>query len=124
MNLNNFGIAMGRLAADPKIFENADGSRKVRVSVVCKDRYKSDGGKGYQVLPMERFIAKGANLGAFGLIHEGDLIEAQYTARSNIYTDDQGETHYGLVLMIEQIEIRESKTVTERRRASKQSPTD
>ena len=57
MNMNNFGIVDGHMARDPKIFTNADGSRKVMVSVAAQHDYKSkDGKRGVDYLQLEAFI--------------------------------------------------------------------
>lgn len=34
INTRNHGIALGRLAADPRFFDNSDGSRTVRFTVL------------------------------------------------------------------------------------------
>ena len=122
-NLNNFGIVTGRLAADPVKFQNSDGSTKVKMTVIAKDAFRrADGSESSQRLPLEAFISKDAkSAGVYDLMHKGDLIEVQYSVRNNDYTDKAGEQHYDVVLFAEAVELREPKTVTDARLASRQT---
>lgn len=113
-NLNNYGVATGRLTADPFVYQNADGSQKVRITLATNDNYKNaDGKRSTQFLPFEAFIPAERNLGVFSMIHSGDKISVAYTVKNNNYRDKTtNEMIYGIVLQIEKISLEESKATT------------
>ena len=121
LNLNNYGIVTGRLTTDPFIYQNSDGSRKIRITLAVSDNYKNTNGKrSTQFLPLEAFIPVDRKLGVFDMIHAGDKISAAYTVKNNNYTDkNTNKMIYGLVLQIERISFEESKTTTTARQAAK-----
>lgn len=121
LNLNNYGIVTGRLTTDPFIYQNSDGSRKIRITLAVSDNYKNTNGKrSTQFLPLEAFIPVDRKLGVFDMIHAGDKISAAYTVKNNNYTDkNTNKMVYGLVLQIERISFEESKTTTTARQAAK-----
>lgn len=110
MNMNNFGIVDGRMARDPKIFTNADDSRKVMVSVAAQHDYKSkDGKRGVDYLQLEAFIpADKQGNGAFDYLHKGDRVAFQYTVKQNTF-EKNGKTIYNQVLSIEKTNLKETK---------------
>lgn len=124
-NLNNYGVATGRLTADPFVYQNADGSQKVRITLATNDNYKNaDGKRSTQFLPFEAFIPAERNLGVFDMIHTGDKISIAYTVKNNNYRDKStNEMIYGIVLQIEKISLEESKATTAARQAAKASGT-
>ena len=121
LNLNNYGIVTGRLTTDPFIYQNNDGSRKIRITLAVSDNYKNTNGKrSTQFLPLEAFIPVDRKLGVFDMVHAGDKISAAYTVKNNNYTDkNTNKMVYGLVLQIERISFEESKTTTTARQAAK-----
>lgn len=121
LNLNNYGIVTGRLTTDPFIYQNNDGSRKIRITLAVSDNYKNpDGKRSTQFLPLEAFIPVDRKLGVFDMVHAGDKIFAAYTVKNNNYTDkNTNKMIYGLVLQIERISFEESKTTTTARQAAK-----
>lgn len=121
MNLNNFSVFIGRLASDPKFFDNADGSRKCRITLMCEDNYAVGGVRGKTSIQAERFLRAGSEPGVFGLIHQGDLIMIQTTAKNNNWEDKDGAKHYDVINQIDQVEMLETKAVTAARLAEKQA---
>ena len=121
INLNNYGIVTGRLTTDPFIYQNNDGSRKIRITLAVSNNYKNPEGKrSTQFLPLEAFIPVDRKLGVFDMVHAGDKISAAYTVKNNNYTDkNTNKMIYGLVLQIERISFEESKTTTTARQAAK-----
>lgn len=121
LNLNNYGIATGRLTTDPFIYQNNDGSRKIRITLAVSDNYKNtDGKRSTQFLSLEAFIPVDRKLGVFDMIHVGDKISAAYTVKNNNYIDKStNKMVYGLVLQIERISFEESKTTTTARQVAK-----
>lgn len=127
-NLENYGIISGRLVSDPQIYENADGSRKIRITLAASNNYRNkDGSRSAQFIPLEAFIiankAKKDN-GVFDLMHIGDKITVSYTVKNNNYTDrSTGKPVYGLVLQIENVKLDESKATTAARQEAKAAET-
>lgn len=127
MNIRNYGISEGRVSKAPVTFRNQDGSVKVMLTVAVQDNYAGkDGNKGTQFINFEGFVRKDkvkvdANgkeqLGVYDYIHKGDLIGIQYEVRTNNYKDKDGKDVYGQVLAIQQIDLKESKNVTDARQA-------
>ena len=121
LNLNNYGIVTGRLTTDPFIYQNNDGSRKIRITLAVSNNYKNpDGKRSTQFLPLEAFIPVDRKLGVFDMVHAGDKISAAYTVKNNNYTDkNSNKSIYGRVLQIERSSFEESKTTTTARQAAK-----
>ena len=122
-NLDNYGITSGRLVSDPQIYDNADGSKKVRITVAATNNYRNrDGSRTSQFLPLEDFIparrARKGN-GVYDLMHQGDKVTVQYTVKNNNYTKENGEQVYDIVLHIDSVRLDETKAITEARQAAK-----
>lgn len=112
MNMNNFGIINGRMASDPTIFTNKDGSRKIKVSVAAKRNYKNKetGKVDVDFVQLEAFIpASKEGNGAFDYLHKGDNVAFEFAVRYSRYTDKDGKEHFNQVLEIQQTELRGSK---------------
>lgn len=123
MNVRNNFTLIGRLAQDPVVFDNSDGSKKVRFTLATKDNFKSKGDSGMeqgsQFIPVEGFISKDNvaknGIGVYGLMHQGDLVAVTGQIQNNNYTDKDGVAHYDLVLQIETRDLLEPKSVTDAR---------
>ena len=51
------GNVAGRLTKDPAVYNNNDGSRKIRFTVAAQDHFTDgDGNRGSQFIPLEAFI--------------------------------------------------------------------
>lgn len=122
-NIRNYGIVTGRLTKDPAVYNNSDGSRKIRFTVAAQNQFTdSDGNRGSQFIPLEAFIpAKQADNGPFDYLDCGDLVSCSYTVQNNNYKDRNGEMVYGLVLLVDSIALLESRTSKEARLAAKES---
>lgn len=60
-NPNNMVLLHGNLAADPKIFDNQDGSKKVMFTVACqRPRKNAEGKRDADFIQCEHFISKDA----------------------------------------------------------------
>lgn len=122
-NPNNLGIFAGKLGADPVFFDNADGSRKVKISVYAQNNYKNnDGSTGSVRASFEAFIdaQKAANNnGVYGLMHKGDFISVTYEIKNNDYTNKAGEKVYEEVKQITNVMLNESKATTTARQAAR-----
>lgn len=117
-NMRNFGIAEGRVTRDPKFLTNKDGSRKVLITIAAENNFTNkDGKREVEFVPLEGFIPeKKGNNGVFDLIHKGDMIGVCYRVKTNRYTQD-GQDVYRTVLAIQDVDLKESKSVTTARAA-------
>lgn len=129
-NLRNFGIIEGRLARDPKVFVNRDGSRKIMVTVMVKRNYKTseNGELTYKsdAVDVEGFVpAKNADKkSVFDYMHKGDAVAIGFTVASNVYIDKNTQAPvYAQVLRITDVDLQESRTVTEARAKARMSTT-
>ena len=98
-NLSNYGVLTGRLTQDPQIFNNSDGSKKVKMTIATQNNYKdANGERSSQFIPTEAFIPAGSakeGIGPYALMHQGDKVTAMTTLKNN-YTDKNAELAYGM----------------------------
>lgn len=114
MNLNNYGVLTGRLAKDVLVFDNKDGSRKVKLTLAVQNNYRNaEGIHEAQFIPVETFIPSGKTLGAYDYMHKGDKITVQYAVKATHYTDVSSAEIYAVVLQIENVRLDETRTNTE-----------
>lgn len=120
INVNNFAVTRGRLAADPRFFENSDGSRTVRFTVMAPQNYtRRDGSRGSDVVSVERFIPADRDNGVFDMIHQGDKVTVMHHATTDVYTDESGVTHYVQKNIVDDVNFEESQAVTSKRLAKR-----
>ena len=124
-NVNNSGTVTGRLAADPVSFINADGSKKVMLTVYADRNFKNSttGQRDSDRVSLETFVrVETDGLGIFGHMHKGDLVSLGYTVRSGSYADKlTGEVIYFQVLRVEDVSLLESLATTNERLAARLS---
>ncbi len=118
-NIRNYGMVTGRLVRDFKVCNNRDGSRKILFTVATANNYKSkDGHYHSQFISLEAFVSgKQKDNGVYDYINSGDLITCSYSVQTNTYTNKDGNTVYGQVLMVNDVALLESKAVKEARQA-------
>lgn len=124
MNIRNQFTIIGRLTQDPTVFDNKDGSKKVRFTVAATDNFASaDGKRGSQFLPVEAFrsaaVVNKSGLGIYANIHQGDLVAVSGQIQNNNYTDKNNAKHYDLVLHVETCDPMEPKSVTDARQINR-----
>lgn len=125
INTRNHGTALGRLAADPRFFDNSDGSRTVRFTVlVDQDFTDRNGERGTDPVPVERFIPADRDNGVFDMIHKGDLVEVAYRVTTDSYMDRAGEQHFVTKLIVADVQMLESRKVTTERLAKRVAQQD
>ncbi|WP_394941196.1 single-stranded DNA-binding protein [Psychromicrobium sp. YIM B11713] len=120
-NLANSGILTGRLARDPKVFVNQDGSAKVVFTVFANRNYKNRSGERLSdAIPMEAFINKDTNFEAtpYANIHRGDLVTVGTELRMNEY-ERGGETVRDLKVIAIGITFLESRQTVQNRLAQR-----
>lgn len=121
MNVNNFGIFIGRLVKDPIYYQNSDGSFSVIVDAACQQNFASGQDHTYQsdFIEFRGYVPKGVkHHGVYSYLGTGDKVSLQYTMRSGM-TEKNGTKNYYQHLFIESVQILEGKTVREQRRAAK-----
>ena len=125
INTRNAGTAIGRLASDPRFFDNKDGSRTVRFTVlVDQDYVNANGERGTDAVPVERFIPADRGNGVFDMVHQGDLVQVSYRATTDSYVDRNGERRYVTKLIVSDVQLLESRKVTTARLAKRAAEQD
>lgn len=125
INTRNAGTAIGRLASDPRFFDNKDGSRTVRFTVlVDQDYVNANGERGTDAVPVERFIPADRGNGVFDMAHQGDLVQVSYRATTDSYVDRNGERRYVTKLIVADVQLLESRKVTTERLAKRAAAQD
>lgn len=125
INPKNFGVAIGRLASDPRFFNNRDGSRTVRFTVLVDQDFVNTGGeRGTDAVSVERFIPNDRGNGVFDMIHQGDLVQVSYRATTDSYVDRNGERRYVTKLIVADVQLLESRKVTTERLAKRAAAQD
>lgn len=120
INVNNFAVTRGRLASDPRFFENSDGSRTVRFTIMAPQNYtRRNGSRGSDVVSVERFIPADRDNGVFDMIHQGDKVTVVHHATTDVYTDESGVTHYVQKNIVDDVNFEESQAVTSKRLAKR-----
>ncbi|MEV0445758.1 single-stranded DNA-binding protein [Streptomyces spectabilis] len=119
-NPNSTASVVGRLASDPKVFENKDGSKKVMFTAFVDRGYPDrQGNRISDALPFEAFVrAETQGTGPFAHVHKGDLVGLSYEPRLNRYTKNGAEV-FEVKLEIQNISFLESRATTQARLAER-----
>ncbi|WP_433855196.1 single-stranded DNA-binding protein [Streptomyces kronopolitis] len=119
-NPNSTATVIGRLANDPKVFENKDGSKKVMLTAYVDRGYTdAQGNRISDALPFEAFVrAQTPGTGPFAHVHKGDLVALSYEPRMNRYTKNGVEV-FEIKLEIQNISFLESRATTQARLAER-----
>lgn len=118
LNIGNFGVFTGRVARDLAVFENKDGSRKYKFTLL-QDYGKPgpDGKRPTNGVDFEAFAPAGAK-SPWEYVGKGDKITVHYELRANNYTDANNERHFTQVAHVVTMNFDESKKTTDDRRAA------
>jgi len=120
MSATNHGTATGRLAADPRVFVNADGSKKVMFTLMVdrQFRHRETGERLSDAIPLEAWVAATTEgTGPFGYLGKGDQVTVSYAVRTSTYADKTtGEIQYGLALTVTDLQFLESRATSQQRR--------
>lgn len=120
MGARNAGHVVGRLAADPKVFDNPGQSTKVLLTVMADRSYRNatTGERDADAVPLEAWVrAEAQSLGVYALLGRGDLVAVDYVVRSSTYADKHtGEVIYRTALVVTDVSMLESRAVTQQRR--------
>lgn len=119
-NPNSTASVIGRLANDPKVFKNNDGSKKVMLTAFVDRGYTdAQGNRISDALPFEAFVrAQTTGIGPFAHVHKGDLVALSYEPHMNRYTKNGVEV-FEVKLEIQNISFLESRATTQARLAER-----
>lgn len=120
-NPANTGTIIGRLARDPKVFSNADGSKKVSFTIYADRNFKNSAGETLSdAIPVEAFVRKDVDLARtpYSSIHKGDLIAVGTSLRLDSYTRG-GEKVFDLKVVAENVTFLEPRSVVQARLAER-----
>jgi hypothetical protein len=99
--LNRGTITSARLAADPVVFVNSDGSKAVKVTVYVDRGYRAaDGTRPSDRIQLETNIRPETDYARtpFAFMHRGDRVAFEFELRSSTYADKAtGEVKYSQV---------------------------
>ena len=120
MNIRNNFQLVGRLTQDPQVFDNQDGSKKVRIILAAKDNFQGkDGTYGSQFIPCEGFVTKESvaknGIGVYANMHKRDMVGVTGQIQNNNYKDKDGVDHFDITLHIETRDLLEPKSITDAR---------
>ncbi|MFB7918937.1 single-stranded DNA-binding protein [Streptomyces sp. NPDC056061] len=115
-NPRNNGNLLGRLANDPKVFKNRDGSKKVMFTVFADRNFTNAAGERQSdAIPVEAFVrATTPGTGPFDNIHKGDLVALSTSLRMDHYTKNGSEV-FDVKVVVEGITFVEPRSVTQAR---------
>ncbi|WP_026819986.1 single-stranded DNA-binding protein [Arthrobacter castelli] len=119
-NPANNGNLVGRLARDPKVWENSDGSKKVAFTVFADRNYKNNGEVLSDAVPVEAFVRKDTDFEAtpFASLFQGSRLALSTSLRMDSYTRGD-EQVYDLKVVVEAVTFLESKTESQKRLAKR-----
>lgn len=114
---------IGRLARDPQVFTNKNGSKTVLFTLyVDRDYTDAAGNTPSDAIPFEAYVPETVEgVGPYANIHEGDLIAVTSELRMDTYTDKSGQSVYQLKVRANRIKFLEPRSVTQSRLQAKQA---
>lgn len=118
----NAVILEGRLAENPRVNVNSDGSKGVMITLIHDTGRKNKEGKSITSrINVRAFIRAGVeSVTPYEMCHEGDLIGVQGEVRCDAPYMKDGVTVYpSQYILAQKMEFKESKSVTDARRAKK-----
>jgi len=120
MSALNRGTATGRIARDPHVAINSDGSKTVLFTLLVDRarRNPTTGERGTDAIPLVAWVrAETEGTGPWAHVGTGDLIQVEYSVRSGSYPDKvTGEIKYSMQLSVSDMAFLESRAVTQQRR--------
>ena len=107
----NNGTIVGNAARAPKLFEHANGSATVKLSVYARNAFKNKttGKVESEIVELTGYVQDAANPGVFDCVGSGDRVAVSYSLKTDAYTDKDGQKHYPLVACIDTVQLIDSK---------------
>lgn len=117
INANNFAKVSGRLTRDPIFFDNADGSKTVKLTVAYSEEFVRNGQTEPQAryVDLNGYVPKSSGEGVYAYVVRGSKISVFYEPYTQIFTRG-GKTVYEAVNEIKSVVLEESKSETAARR--------
>ena len=102
---------VGNAARAPKLFEHANGSATVKLSVYARNTFKNKatGKVESEIVELTGYVQDAKNPGVFGCVGSGDRVAVSYSLKTDVYTDKDGVKHYPLVARIDTVQLIDSK---------------
>ena len=96
LNIDNYGILNGTLKTNPIIKNNKDGSKKIVLTVMISETYRTaDGTRPTYPIRCEAYVPASrakTDEGPYALLQEGDSVIIEYTLKNKTWnTHEQGE---------------------------------
>lgn len=113
MNTCNYGVAIGRLVRQPKVYENRDGSHKVLYTLAVSRNFQNkEGRRDSDFVNLEAFMPAGRQVeqSVYSRLRVGELAAVRYTIRTSTYTDASGESRFGVSLLTQDVELLEGRS--------------
>lgn len=120
MNICNYGVAIGRLVRQPKVYENKDGSHKIFYTLAVRRGFPNKKGKrDADFVNLETYLPASNTLeqSIYSRLRVGTMLAARYTLLSSSYTDAGGEKQYRVSLLTQSLDFMESRQETADREA-------
>lgn len=117
INANNFAKVSGRLTRDPIFFDNANGSKTVKLTLAYSEEFVRNGQTEAQprYVDLTGYVPADKGEGAYAYVVRGSKVSVFYEPYTQAFTR-KGETVYEATNEIKSVTLEESKAETAARR--------
>lgn len=117
INANNFAKVSGRLTREPVFFDNANGSKSVKITLAYSEEFVRNGKTEAQprYVELTGYVPEGKGLGVYGFVVRGSKVSVFYEPFTNVFTRG-GKTVYEPTNEIKGVTLEETKAETDARR--------
>lgn len=117
INANNFAKVTGRLTRDPIFFDNANGSKTVKLTLAYSEEFVRNGQSEPQArfVDLTAYVPEGSGEGAYAYIVRGSKVSLFYEPYTQVFTRN-GKTVYEATNEIKSVVLEETKAETAARR--------
>lgn len=118
-NPSNTVVITGRLASDPRVFPNSNGSATVRFTVMADRTYTDKHGVGSDAIPFKTYVAsQDVYLKLWSHLHKGDLVTITGALRIDHYVKN-GQDVYEPTVEPDRVKFLDSRAVVAGRLAAR-----
>ena len=120
INASNFATVTGRLAGEPKLFENKDGSKTAKVTGAYSEEFVRKGEKEARAryVDLTDYVPADRGNGVYDYLAQGSKVQVIYEPYTQKF-ERGGQTVFEPVAEIKRVILLESKSETDRRKAAK-----
>lgn len=124
INASNFAKVTGRLTKDPVFFDNANGSKTVKLTVAYSEEFVRNGQSEPQAryVDLTAYVPEGSGEGAYSYVVRGSKISAFYEPYTQAFTRN-GKAVYEATNEIKGVVLEETKSETAARRKRNEAVT-